>query len=155
MRNNCAGSPHSTPSRRPAPPCSSRAIRRRRTRPRGRATRGGGAIAGAVDIITEFRRYDPTDSANRLRLLTGFSRFEETPAELVLELTSEGEYRAVGTRAEVRAARRNDEMLARLGDDWTTPEAIHEAWPTGDAPSVKTIKRRLAALVTSQHRQGR
>jgi hypothetical protein len=116
----------------------------------GRSTRGGGAIGGWADIIVEFKRYAPDDPQNRMRVLTNFSRFEETPLEMVVEL-ADGIYRDAGTKADVRAAKRNDEMLRLLSDEWTTPESIHEAWPAErDVPSVKTIKRRLNLLVVDK-----
>ncbi len=114
----------------------------------GRVTRGGGAIAGWVDILMEFRRLDPNDLGNRMRVLTGYSRFEETPQELVVELTGDG-YRAVGTRAEVRVSARMDAILSRLSSEppGMSVNEIRDVWPGDRPPSKRTVETYLASLL--------
>jgi hypothetical protein len=53
-----------------------------------------------VDVILELRRLRKEDLNDPRRVITGLSRFCETPAELVIELTEKG-YVARGTKAEV------------------------------------------------------
>src|SRR5262249_33449033 len=57
----------------------------------GQAARGSGALSGFADIIVEktwcTRVPDPTD---RRRKLLAFSRYEDTPAQAVIELNPEG-----------------------------------------------------------------
>ena|GEM_PF-3235753 len=68
----------------------------------GRASRGSGALPGFVDVILELRRYAPNDLEDTRRVLAGLSRFDETPREVVLELTADG-YRTLGSKSEVKA----------------------------------------------------
>ena len=65
----------------------------------GQASRGSGALPGLVDVILELRRFDPARPEDRRRTLTAYSRFDETPGEMVIELT-DGGYRVVGSKAE-------------------------------------------------------
>ncbi len=65
------------------------------------ASRGSGALPGYVDTILELRRHNPTDRNDRRRVLSGWGRFDETPEELVIELT-DGGYIAHGKRSDLR-----------------------------------------------------
>jgi hypothetical protein len=119
----------------------------------GRATRGGGAWGGFVDIILEMRRHNAEDSNDTRRVLKAYSRWDETPAEMVIELDKEnGQYRAVGTKSDARASDRMAVYMELLPttDLGLTPEEIREAWPTSGIPrsSVKTIARDLDQAVT-------
>jgi hypothetical protein len=81
----------------------------------GTATRGSGALMGAVDTILEMRRFSPSNPNDRRRVLTGFGRFAETPAELVLELAKDGmSYTGAGTRREATARELNQEIVYLL-----------------------------------------
>jgi predicted ATP-dependent serine protease len=86
----------------------------------GTQARGSGALAAAVDIIAELRR----DSAchPKRRVLTCFSRFDETPENLVIEL-GEGGYIALGDSASVAL----DDLIRRVRDALPPPfaEAIN------------------------------
>lgn len=65
----------------------------------GTASRGSGALPAFADILLEMRR-DAT--ADRRRVLTALSRFDETPSELVIELDESGtHYRGLGTTKDV------------------------------------------------------
>jgi hypothetical protein len=65
----------------------------------GDAGRGSSAFAGAVDIVLSIRR--PEGAARpTLREIHAISRYDETPALLVVELTADG-YVAHGARADV------------------------------------------------------
>jgi hypothetical protein len=67
----------------------------------GQASRGSGALPGFVDVILELRRVRPNDRSNRQRSLTAYSRFDATPAELVIELAEDGSsYRSLGSPAD-------------------------------------------------------
>jgi hypothetical protein len=57
----------------------------------GQAARGSGALSGYVDILIEMQwNGRPADDNDRRRRLQAYSRFEETPRRLVLELTEDG-----------------------------------------------------------------
>jgi hypothetical protein len=116
----------------------------------GRAARGGGAIGGWVSILAEFRRYTPDDAANAMRVLNGFSRFTETPTEMVIELRNDV-YHAVGTRATVRATERDHRratVLAMLPADppGFSAAVLLEGWVEDDAPPRRTLDLDLTAL---------
>lgn len=66
----------------------------------GTASRGSGALPAYVDIIVEFRRFDASKRNDSRRVIKTYSRYEETPTELVIELTPNG-YDVHGTKAQV------------------------------------------------------
>ncbi|MFH1419291.1 MAG: hypothetical protein ABII12_13530, partial [Planctomycetota bacterium] len=111
------------------------------------AARGSGALPGFVDIILELRRFDASRREDRRRTLTAYSRFDETPDELVMELTNAG-YRAVGTRGD---ARQNDRLavirqILPDAEPGMTAAEVHDAWPEGDGiprPGKRTIENDL------------
>ena len=55
----------------------------------GESGRGSTAFTGSVDIVLQLRKPDQAPRPN-IRALTSLSRFDETPAELLLELVDEG-----------------------------------------------------------------
>jgi len=55
----------------------------------GVAARGGGALAGAVDIVVELTRFAKSDTSSKRRL-DCYSRWDETPSKLVIELGDDG-----------------------------------------------------------------
>jgi hypothetical protein len=77
----------------------------------GTGSRGSGALLGWVDIIVELRRFDAEDEKSTRRVLTGYGRYEETPATVVVKL-EDGRYIAEGDRGEVRVM----DVRADLGD---------------------------------------
>ena len=121
----------------------------------GQATRGTGAIGGFVDIILEMRRLDAKQHNDTRRELKAYSRFDQTPSLVVVQLDKEhGTYSLIGTKSDARADDRLDILLPLLPTvpPGKLPEEIFEQWPTGgDAsipkPSVKTITRDLEAAI--------
>jgi hypothetical protein len=113
----------------------------------GQATRGSGALPGFVDVILELRRYAAQDPGDTRRVLTAYSRFDETPAETVLDLTGEG-YVVLGDRASTKEAARRAAALELLPPEGPgkTPDEIHDEWPTGPKPGKRTVEKDLAAL---------
>jgi hypothetical protein len=55
----------------------------------GNAARGSGALSAFADIVLELRK-PGGNPATRHRRLLGFSRFEETPRQIVAELNPDG-----------------------------------------------------------------
>jgi len=101
----------------------------------GQASRGSGALTGFVDIIVELRRYDAANHDDRRRVLTAYSRFDETPTGVVIEL-AEGGYRTVGGKSE---AKRDDRLSVIAGvllpdPPGMTVDDIRDGWPLGEAP---------------------
>jgi hypothetical protein len=113
----------------------------------GTGSRGSGALLGWVDIIVEMRRYDPETPKCTRRVLTGYGRYEQTPASLVIELQPDGQYRVEGDRAEVRTCDLQNTLRAFLPDEppgWTVEE-VTKNWPGDTAPRRCHL---LAALKT-------
>ncbi len=109
------------------------------------ASRGAGALTGFVDTIIELRRFDPSRREDRRRVLTGYGRDDETPEELVVELTEEG-YVSHGARSEVAVLEILPTIAGILPAEppgWTRNEVL-EHWPEGrQRPRVEKL---LAAL---------
>ncbi len=113
------------------------------------ATRGSGAIPAFVDILIEMRRMSPNDTKDRRRVVTGNSRYRETPAELVIELSAdEDSYTVHGDRAEAGGKRRDELILDILHAEpsrMLTSDEIREDWPTDTKkPSKRTLEQSLS-----------
>ncbi|OGY23839.1 MAG: hypothetical protein A2172_05395 [Candidatus Woykebacteria bacterium RBG_13_40_15] len=67
----------------------------------GTAARGSGALGSYVDILVDFSRMDKEDPKSTKRVIKTYSRFDETPIEVVLEYLND-EYVTLGTIKEVR-----------------------------------------------------
>jgi hypothetical protein len=115
----------------------------------GQASRGSGALPGFVDVIVEMRRARPGERLNRQRELTAYSRFDDTPPELIIELSEDGtSYHDLGTSADVERDcrwRTLRELLPPAPPGLTADEVL-EKWP-GDKkkPSKRTIGQDLAS----------
>lgn len=118
----------------------------------GTATRGSGAIPAFMDIIVEMRRMCPMDRKDRRRIFTAYSRYRETPAELVIELTQdERSYNTQGDRAEAGSKRRTERVEAILPGEppGLTVEEILDNWPEDDKPSKRSLELTLREGVES------
>jgi hypothetical protein len=120
----------------------------------GQASRGSGALPGWVDVICELRRFDPQRRDDRRRVLTTFSRFDESPPEVVLELTDAG-YVTCGSKSDAK----QQDRFAVIGDilngdgSGLTADRIRDLWPEGDdipRPGLRTIRRDLSAGVAGK-----
>jgi hypothetical protein len=122
----------------------------------GQASRGSGALPGFVDVILELRRDNPANRDDRGRVLTTYSRFDETPPKIVLELGEDG-YRAVGSPAQAKQSDRLAVAFDLLPMDETglTVEQIRERWPM-DGPAKPSERRLREDLERDQrfHRSG-
>ncbi|MGQ9556245.1 MAG: AAA family ATPase [Anaerolineae bacterium] len=113
----------------------------------GRAARGSGALPGFVDIILEFRRFDPERMEDTRRIIKGLSRYDETPSELVVSLEN-GQYVALGDKGEVRQAERLAVLTDLLDEQPKQPAEFLALWPEGVVkPSLRTVERDLKELV--------
>jgi hypothetical protein len=91
--------------------------RKGRTQP-GQAARGSGTLASQADIVLEMARLTD-DETDRRRRLRGYSRYDDTPRDLVLELSADGkDYRAVEGLVE-----------PELADSWQVVRLILESFP--------------------------
>jgi hypothetical protein len=114
----------------------------------GQAARGSGALLASVDIVLEMRQ-PGGDPFTRRRKLFGWSRYEETPRQMLIELSADGS---------------RYERLTHTGDDFTdqwdtvrfvladaaplTLQEIRAGWPPGQGrPPYKTLWRWLDRAV--------
>jgi hypothetical protein len=112
----------------------------------GTGSRGSGALAAFVDVILELRRYNADDPEDRQRVLKGWGRYDEVPAELVVELTDEG-YVAHGDRRDVVAQKISGMLMALLptaGDGWPIDRILDE-WIPGETPRKQAVLDALKA----------
>jgi len=117
----------------------------------GTASRGSGALGAGVDIMAEFSRLDSTDPHCTQRVIKTYSRFEESPKEVVIDYVDD-EYITIGTKADVKRAEKLDAVSKALVDypDGVTISDLHEKWNAeelGKAPSKRTLQRYLSDLV--------
>jgi len=118
----------------------------------GTATRGGGGLGSRADILLEFTRLDAENINSTQRVLRSYSRFDETPVELVIELV-DGEYIARGTRAEVSKEAKIQKVLSTLSESkqrMTITELV-DAWDSdnfGSRPSPRTMRRYIEILLS-------
>ena len=119
----------------------------------GQAARGSGALPSFVDVIVELRRFKAEDKNDRRRKLHAYSRYEETPAEVVIELTDDG-YQTIGTTADASRDDRQQVIGEVLSDqEWLSPQEIGEQWPEDTIP--KPGKRTLQQDLKSGYETGR
>jgi hypothetical protein len=106
-------------------------------------SRGSGALPAFVDTIVELRRFAPDQAGDRRRVLTAVGRWDETPAELVIELDEGGGYVPRGERQEAQAAdlRGEIESVLPAGPAGATRDEIAESLPEG------VRKQRLLAVL--------
>src|SRR5262249_33966311 len=99
------------------------------------ASRGSGALPAFVDTIIELRRHSPTHRQDHRRVLTAYGRHDETPPEVVVELTDEG-YVALGSRDDLatQAVAAVVESLLPAAPPGLTSDAILEKWPGETKP---------------------
>lgn len=118
----------------------------------GVATRGSGALGSYADILIEFSRLDGENPNDPQRQLRNFSRFEETPTEVVIEMV-DGEYVTRGTRAEVSKEARIKKVLLILNDSeelGLTVKEIIDSWDPeeyGSRPTKRTVRNYIDALL--------
>lgn len=118
----------------------------------GTATRGSGALGSYADILIEFSRLDGENPNDKQRVLRNYSRFEETPAEVVIEMV-DGEYVSRGTRAEVSKEKRTQYVLSILNESdevGLTVNQIAENWNPdehGRKPTKRTIRNYIDTLL--------
>lgn len=115
----------------------------------GQASRGSGALPGFVDTIIELRRFDKKDRSDTRRVLTTYSRFDESPPETVIELTDVG-YITRGSRKEARMADRAGVLVDILPSELPgmTVSEVRKAWgdeQETDPPSERTLRTDLQA----------
>ncbi|HLW63883.1 MAG TPA: AAA family ATPase [Gemmataceae bacterium] len=123
---------------------------RKATSADGKMARGSGALAGFVDILMEMHWYGCSQSADRRRRIQAWSRYSETPRQLILEWTEDGNYLARGEE-EDENFRGHWELLHRVlaqAERKLTRDQIAQRWPEGEeTPARISLWRWLSRAV--------
>jgi len=100
------------------------------------ASRGSGGLTGFVDTIMELRRYDANDKNDRRRVITAYGRDDETPHEIVVELTEGGYQSSGGSRRDVSVQGIMISLMNLLPaeEPGMTAAEILDSWPEGPKP---------------------
>jgi|GEM_PF-817800 hypothetical protein len=119
----------------------------------GVAARGSGALGAGVDILIEFTRLDSANPNSTERLIKTYSRFEESPREVVIDYVENDHYITVGTRAELRRSEKLETVKRALEDypSGVTLSELHEKWNSEEfdkTPSKKSLERYVKELVS-------
>lgn len=119
----------------------------------GTAARGSGALGAHVDIMVDFTRLDGNNPRDTQRELKTYSRFEETPPDLVIDFVDD-HYISRGTKADVSKDSKIKAVLSIIrdaGDSGLTIQEILPNWDSeksGKAPSERTISSYISSLLT-------
>ena len=117
----------------------------------GQAARGSGALAAFADILLEMNWYRSPADGNRRRRLRGFSRHEETPRLLVLELTADGTDYLVHPEVDDEEVGEGWHAVQLVLEDAVTKmtrQELLEQWPTDyPQPAEATLWRLLDRAV--------
>ena len=112
----------------------------------GPSGRGSGALLGCADILIEMRWYRRAAPEDRRRKLQAFSRYPDTPRQLVIELNAEGtDYAGLGTFAqeEFAASWQCLRQVLEAASGPLTRRDIRRCWPAVPPPEYSTILRWL------------
>jgi hypothetical protein len=115
----------------------------------GKMARGSGALSGCVDVLVELGGVGHGIPEGRRRRLRAWSRHEQTPRDLLIELNADGTDYLCHGDYEVEEIRRNDAALCALlrgMPGGLTREQVRAAWPVG-RPAANTVWRWLEAAV--------
>jgi hypothetical protein len=116
----------------------------------GQSARGSGALSGFVDILMEMGYYADPDDQDRRRRLLAFSRYDETPRHLLIELQPDGtdySVRQTGPEAAGESWQGALSVLTEANSRLTRQEILH-LWPAGTSkPEATTLWRCLNRMV--------
>jgi hypothetical protein len=108
----------------------------------GQAARGSGTLSGTADILIEMRYDGRITRSGRRRRLQAFSRFDESPSDLVIELTPEGDHYISHGSFEHHDFSRHWPYLESLLEgarNKLTRKDIRDMWYKLPRPSITTI----------------
>jgi hypothetical protein len=103
----------------------------------GQAARGTGALTAYADIVVEMTFFSKSDRQDRRRRLASWSRHAETPAELIVELTTNGRNYTAQDPADDEFTRVL-QVVCFLLQDFNQPlnrAMLLALWPDSRAPS--------------------
>jgi len=113
----------------------------------GQAARGSGALDGVVDICLEMYHLRRASDADRRRVVYGYSRYERTPKNHIIELTADGtDYRSLGTVADLEYEEvweRLRQIFAGASTKLSQREVAGKLTAAGEEPARQTLWRWL------------
>jgi hypothetical protein len=117
----------------------------------GLSARGSGALSGFADVSIEMKWYTRADDDDRRRRLVAFSRHDQTPRQLVIELNADGtDYAGRGSFLEEEFTQNWTTLRTVLEDapkKWTRRQ-VARAWPRdAEPPAPATLWRWLERAV--------
>lgn len=112
----------------------------------GDSARGSSAFGGAADIVVALKRREGA-ARPTLRELHALSRFDETPSQLVIELTEEG-YVALGDEPCVARAEAQAKVTAVLAAHQAAPLTLDELRDLLPNVSRATLQRAVDDLIS-------
>jgi hypothetical protein len=118
----------------------------------GDSGRGSSAFAGAVDIIVSIRRVEGNVRPS-VRELHALSRFDETPDMLVVELTEDDGYRALGDKAAVAEAEAREAILEAAPTEETEAMSLEDLLETTGVGRTTAQEAIKALLETGELRR--
>jgi hypothetical protein len=108
----------------------------------GQAARGTGVLAGYADVLIEMRMLEHGDRHDRRRRLSAWSRLNDTPRELVIELSAEGDRftarEDVVDEDQHHGLQSALDVLTRYGRRMACDEILKE-WPESRKPPRGTL----------------
>jgi hypothetical protein len=116
----------------------------------GQAARGSGTLSGTADILIEMRYDGRITRSGRRRRLQAFSRFDESPSDLVIELTADGDHYISHGSFENHDFSRHWpylESLLETAKNKLTRNDIFEMWYRLPRPSLTTINGYLETAI--------
>ena len=87
----------------------------------GEEIRGSSVLLGLVDVAVSMKR---TESGDPQRCLTSYTRYGDTPRQLIIEFREEDGYRCLGSPEEVSGEVKAERLYAALTDTGQTVEAL-------------------------------
>ena len=111
----------------------------------GDSGRGSGASTGAADIILNLQRSTGGEHAMNRRELHALSRFDQTPAKLVIEL-KDGRYVCLGDSASVAVADARNYLIEHLPRSEEAAKTESEIVDASDGQARTTIRTAIAGL---------
>ena len=112
----------------------------------GQAARGSGALSAYADVLVEMRSLARTGPHDRRRKLCAYSRHDDTPRELVIELAADHRDYAACPGMEDDDLRRGIEIVCEVllhSDQQLTRPGILAHWPEARKPNEGTLWRWL------------
>jgi len=113
----------------------------------GQSARGSGALPGFVDILIEMEHYTRPDDLDRRRRLVAYSRHDQTPRHLLIELFADGSDYVVlqsGVEAAVGESWQAVLHVLTAAHAKLTRQEILDHWPRDyDKPNATTLWRWL------------